>query len=209
MKALSYLKLDLYLAKIAFIYNPIFIGIMIVMFFFLRQPIYALNVMFGFMTAMASMPFVWEAYSKCRQFYYTLPAKNSHMVLGRYLLLCMIYFFVSAVTVISMLCKLINGYGLVILSISAIVTIIFVSIQFPIFYKYGYGKSQAISVFIFIAPAFIILLLPPVIHNYYARLIESVVNNSTIIGLLSFFITVITLYVSYKISCKICNRKDI
>lgn len=86
-------------------------------------------------------------------------------------------------------------------------------IQYPIYYKFGMEKGKAISILVYLLPAFFIFALPSFLVNKDGFILKNsldfIINNKLILIIISMLVTALIGYISYKISYKICKAKEI
>jgi len=221
MNAIKFLKLDIKMMrsqiKSLFLY-PLFGLVMI--FFIMNDMTFILGYMiFGFAT-MSTMPFSIENAKSKNVFYYTLPAKRESMVMGRFLVLFSGTALFAVMCTILIIVSVLKGGVITELQIFYYSIFVFASlvislIQYAMFFKLGFIKSQQFYTLIQMLPGLIIWLSMSFGSKYmqnkgnpldlldYGRkhIMGSVIIEILLAGLI--------FYLSYNISCAICRKKEI
>lgn len=217
---ISYFKFDLRLIKESIKFYVLAPAIFCVLFMFSGSVYMGLSYLFFFLIIFATIPFSAQSNEKSTQMYYMFPSKVSEMVCGRFLYLisiAAILFLIDGIiiTYLYTIQKL-QGFEIIIMSFCGILSLITCFVQYPIYYKFGMEKGKAISILVYLLPAFLIFGLPSFLiesHNFsiesFLNYLNYIFNNSVELLLLAALILCIVGYLSYLISYKICKSKEI
>lgn len=219
--SINYLKFDFRLIKESLKMYALAPAVFCVIFMFSGKA-YTMSTsyVFFFLIILATVPFSMQANEKSTQMYYMFPSRISDMVRGRFLyLICVaiiIFLIDGALVAYLYMVNKFQSFEVLVMFICGILSLATCFIQYPIYYKFGMEKGKAISIIIYLLPAFVIFSLPSFMidSNYFIaeNLTNSVAfikNNSIEIVLLSGLLLSVIGYISYLISCKICKEKEI
>ncbi|HEX9026244.1 MAG TPA: ABC-2 transporter permease [Clostridium sp.] len=215
MNAINYLKFDLRIIKESIKYYVLLPTIFCVIFMFFGNS-YPLGIsyLFFFLVISATIPFSMQANGKSTEMYYMFPAKISSMVFGRFLyLVCstlVIYIFDGLIMTYLYKTNKLNDLQILLNCLCGLTSVVACCIQYPIYYKFGLEKGGILSIITYLAPAFIVFMLPDLLKEN--TVIKNINNSSTlnlIFLIVSLLITIFIGYMSYLISCKICKTKEI
>ncbi|NRT73773.1 ABC-2 transporter permease [Clostridium beijerinckii] len=217
-RSISYLKFDLRLIKESirlYVLGPA-IFCALVMFSGETYSM-ALSYLFFFLIILATVPFSTQGNEKSTQMYYMFPGKISDMVLGRFLYLIGVALFIFLInTSIATYLYQINRaqkFEILIMIFCGLMSLITCFIQYPIYYKFGMEKGKAVSLLVYLLPAFFIFALPSLLLSKDTFGLESslnfIINNKLILVVIGVLVTALIGYISYLISCKICKAKEI
>ncbi|CUU50300.1 ABC-2 transporter permease [Clostridium beijerinckii] len=217
-RSISYLKFDLRLIKESirlYVLGPA-IFCALVMFSGETYSM-ALSYLFFFLIILATVPFSTQGNEKSTQMYYMFPGKISDMVLGRFLYLIGVALFIFLInTSIATYLYQINRaqeFEILIMIFCGLMSLITCFIQYPIYYKFGMEKGKAVSLLVYLLPAFFIFALPSFLLSKDTFILESslnfIINNKLILVVIGVLVTALIGYISYLISCKICKAKEI
>ncbi|WP_297417205.1 ABC-2 transporter permease [Clostridium sp.] len=218
--SINYLKFDLRLIKESIKFYVLAPAVFWILFMFSGSVYMGLSYLFFFLVIFATVPFSAQSNEKSTQMYYMFPCKISEMVCGRFLYLisvAAIIFLIDGTAIIySYMTQKLHGFEVVVISFCGILSLITCFIQYPIYYKFGMEKGNAISILVYLLPAFLIFGLPSFLIESGNSSIENFINslnyifsNSVELLLLSVLILCIVGCLSYLISYKICKAKEI
>lgn len=154
----------------------------------------------------------FAAYDKCSLLYLSLPQKKSDIVLGRYLLavLGIVFAFILSAC-IGLICdpqSVKNGDMFLIASVSTLFIAVLISIQAPIFFKFGYMRSR---IFAFLSLGIIAGLIGFALPEaVVGKDISSVMEmaKSPLIPVILLIISAIIVVVSYCISLAVFEKRE-
>ena len=176
--------------------------------------IFGMSYLFLFIFILSAMPFNIQGNEKSNEMYYMFPAKISSMVLGRFLYLICTTLIIFIVNGIIMAClynmNKLQNFEVLATCLSGIVSLLICFIQYPLYYKVGIENGRIISIIIYIIPAVIVFMLPNYFkeNNLFTNLIFCK-DNISIIILFSLLTVIFIGYISYLISYRICNKKEV
>jgi len=215
MDAVKFLSTDLILLK-GYMKTYILFLAVIAFLSLINEAQFVINYMFFIVMIFAATPFSLETHEKSNRFYYTLPARLSSMVLGRYLYLALIFgvgLFISLVLNIFFYHR--NGLaGMTVTTtyLSALVCFLFCLFQYPMYYKFGVEKGRITSILLYLIPAMLVFSLPSVLTDNGVKFINAVSyiagQSYIIIPATTVFLLLLSV-VSFKISCAVCESKEI
>ena len=211
MDALNYFKMDLrFIGKTAKLYA--FFPLIGIILFFAGNTSFGISYLFLFMIVLNVVPFSTESNSKSLKLYYSLPAKLSDMVKGRYIFLAVIVFcvwiFSVMLAIYASLKGLVSSIELFSLFISGATMTIICTIQIPLFYKFGFEKGRVLSMVIYFLPVLFSFMLPSILVEPLNNIVlksESYLVFYAIILALVLLCSVL----SYRLSIKICGNKEV
>lgn len=190
------------------------------MFFEKEVYIFGVSYLFLIQIAFGNTPFLAQENDDLKELYYSLPSKESKMVLGRFVYLmiwCFIFSFI-AIILVKYLYSIneIDQRKIIIMLLCQIIVYIILFIQYPISYKLGLHNRNFLMSMICTLPGIIICSLPTFFIENKSFIIlnldnhiDFIVKNEMILISLSIFALIIIGYVSYLISCKICKLKEV
>ncbi|MVX62426.1 ABC-2 transporter permease [Clostridium chromiireducens] len=217
---ISYFKFDLRLIKESIKFYVLAPAIFCALFMFSGSIYMGLSYLFFFLIIFATIPFSTQSNEKSTQMYYMFPCKVSEMVCGRFLYLISIaavLFLIDGVIIAYLYTvQKFHGFEVIVMSFCGILSLITCFIQYPIYYKFGMEKGKAISILVYLLPAFLIFGLPSFLFESGSFSIENFINslnyifsNSVELILIAALILCVAGYLSYLISYKICKSKEI
>lgn len=213
------IKLDFYAMKplaklmICFLIIPIILGIIVNLGV-------SIMVTLTFVVFMLNMIFSISEKSHFHKLYGVLPIKKSTSVLSRYLFSLIIVALTAIVSFILyiILSLILNGkmnwiHGISFLTISIVIALFFISIQYPFYFKFEYSKATIMSILPYIicfaigAPLFQYLMQ----NNHFAtqvmKLISYFQSHVSVLVILGIVISVVMVSTSYLLSLKIQKKE--
>jgi hypothetical protein len=219
MSYLNYLKLDLRLLKNIGV-TTLILPILFVVFFIKTNPIMALSYVNFFILVFAVVPFNVESNQKCIKLFYSLPSKTSNMVLGRFLyflvmLLCV--WIIIGISIFTLYSKgTLTFNTIIILCLSCLITPLLCFIQYPVYYKFGVEKGKIVAMLVYILPAVLIFMIPPILSDgdilksqFITNIITFFMKSNVILVIMALLIIFLLGFISYLVSCSICDKKEI
>lgn len=219
-RAINYFKLDLRMIKkksmTLLITLIIFLGIPFISFS-RNFHIELMLCLIGSILFIEEIPFLIEDNEKNSEYIYNMfPAKISEMVLGRFLFLISIILIICAISVFGIIYVYFGGIEnketIMIFGIIAIILLIIEFIEYAILYRLPKKGIQVFNIVLMIlgmsAPGLIVKLVELSSDGNKEIIQAAIINNGAfilIVGIVALGIVAIS---SYKISCKICERKD-
>jgi hypothetical protein len=181
MNVIKSMMLDIRACK-AYSKNFIIFFVLIAFFVFTTKSLTTVLMMsLFFLLAMWQYPFA--AYDKCSALYLSLPQKKSDIVLGRYILAGSI---LAAAVIIGMILSVFihqRGIGIsgmfFILSAASVYIAVIISIQAPVFFRFGFMKSRIFAVITMVAfiPITMIVAMPAIISYMSNNDFKSIVSG--------------------------------
>ncbi|WP_244834723.1 ABC-2 transporter permease [Clostridium sp. BJN0001] len=214
MNSLLYAKLDLVTTFKNSIKYLLIILAMAIFFVSTKNIMYGINYMSFMVITLAAQPFTASSILKCEQYYYTLPGKRNEMVQGRYIYMIALwivsFIIESILNIILITMGVMQGKDFYILIILSLLSILAVAIQYPIYYKMGFEKGNFLARFIYILPAIFIFIIPISISGKNSfKIFEITMGNIQMTAIFIMLFSILSLYISYIISCKVCGNKEI
>ena len=211
MNTLNYFKMDIRLmGKTAKTYA--FFPFIAIILFVAGNTTFGISYLFLFLILLNSVPFSLESNSKSLKLYYSMPSKIVDLVKGRYLFSSAIAVFVWAIVSVVMIYAHLNGMvsvnEIIALIITGVAMTIVCAIQYPLFFKFGFQKGRIISMIIYLLPALAAMMLPSLLKDNAGVASLSGLPNVAFY-LIPLALIVISYLISYLISFKICENKEI
>jgi hypothetical protein len=189
-----------------------FLPFIAIILFIAGNTTFGISYLFLFLILLNSVPFSLESNSKSLKLYYSMPAKISNLVKGRYLFSSAIAVFVWAIVSVVMIYAHLNGMvsvnEIIALIITGVAMTIVCAIQYPLFFKFGFQKGRIISMIIYLLPALAAMMLPSLLKDNAGVASLSGLPNVAFY-LIALALIVISYLISYLISFKICENKEI
>lgn len=218
--SINYCKFDIRLIKESIKIYVLAPAIFYILFMFSGDVNMGVSYLFFFLIIFATIPFSTQGNEKSTQMYYMFPGKVSEMVCGRFLYLigvaAVIFSMDGAVVTYLYMVQKLQSFNVIVMGFCGMLSLLTCFIQYPIYYKYGMEKGKAISIVVYLLPAFIIFALPSFLisKNDFAtetlkNYLSYIINNSILLLIISGLVLSVIGYSSYLISCKICNLKEI
>lgn len=213
------IKLDFYAMKplaklmICFLIIPIILGI-------IADLGASIMVTLTFVVFMLNMIFSIGEKSHFQKLYGVLPIKKSTNILSRYLFSLIIVVITAIVSFVLyiMMSLILNGeihwvHGISFLTISIVIALFFISIQYPFYFKFEYSKATIISILPYVicfaigAP-----LLQYLMQNYHfalqvMKLIAYFQSHVSVLVMLGMIISIVMVSCSYLLSLKIQKKE--
>lgn len=214
------IRLDFYAMKplaktmLCFLIVPIILGVV-------TQPGISIMITLTFVVFMLNMVFAIAEKSNFSKLYGVLPIRSSQPILSRYLFSLII---VSCTAVFAFLIYLILSItldgsinwisGISFLTISIMISLFFISVQYPFYFKFEYSKATIMSILPYLicfaigAPLLQYLMGNPDFYAFSMKVILYFQSNVLILVLLGTAISLLMIFISYSISLHI-QKKDI
>lgn len=219
MDALKFLKLDYKLTRPYLKSFLIFIALSFVFAFGMSSIFFPFGYLCFGATILINAPFNSEIGST--GFYEIVPGKSKTKVLGRFLYLLSFLLIITIIGAIISVIGLLSGKSITTLDLFVLLltlsfTIILLSIQYTLNYKFGRYKSQFINSVVKLIPAILIFggasLLGEFVNDTetsYVNILSFIENNLLLIILITILLTILCFIICLSISTKIYNEKDI
>ncbi len=157
--------------------------------------------------------FSYDNYNKWDAYAISLPNGRKNSVKSKYITTILMTFIVSIITIIlSFIISYINtkniNYEQTLVTMFGTIfgTLLVLTIMYPIIYKFGVEKAR-IGIFLLV---FGIVIIGSVLINYIdlSNILKSLAFLENYLMIILIIIAIIMVYVSYKISAKIFNKKE-
>lgn len=191
----------------------IFSGIAIFYMFITKSPNILLTMSMFIAMLFSSYPFLVGDNSGIDGIYRLFAIDSKNVVLARYVLALIIYLFSSILGFIYYLVAAkVRSYPididiLISFGVNFLIFALIISLQFPIYFKYGYTKAKTWV----ILPILIIGILGGVI-GYFVKDIDYVINflhqNKNLITILTIILVILIIVISIKLAIKFYKKRD-
>ena len=206
------IRLDFYAMKplrkfiFSFIFIPIILGVVV-------DPGMSIMVTLTFMVFMLNIVFAITERSNFNKLYGVLPIKKSTNILSRYLFSLIA---IGVTAIISFILFLILSvitkegvdwiYGIQFLAISILIAILFISVQYPFYFKLDYAKASIMAILPYI-PLVNYLMNNQVFYRYIMSMVVYFRSNVLAFILIVLAISFLSVTFSYLLSRKIQKRE--
>lgn len=217
--SINYLKLDFRTSKRSLLLTVPPLIFMAYMFLGKGMHQFGISYLFLIQILFVNTPFMVQGTENLQQFYGILPTKTSKMVLGRFIYLTLwslIILIVQWILIIYLSnINEINDIDIIIMSLSEIIVLLILFIEYPISYKIGFENGKIVLNLMSIVPACMAIGLPEFLMNNnllgekVGRYSNFILNNKINMITSCIFILIIAEGISYLISCKICRKKEV
>ncbi len=209
------IKLDLISIKPYFTLKNllVFSGIAIFYMFITKSPNILLSISMFFAMAFSAYPFLVGYNSGIDGIYRLFSIDSKDVVLARYILAFIIYVFSSilGITYYLIASKIkaypINMEILITFGVNFLVFAIIISLQYPIYFKYGYTKAKTWI----LLPIFILGILGGVVGflvKDFSDLINFAYQNKELLIILCIIIFILIITISIKLAIKFYRQRD-
>ena len=209
------IRLDFYAMKplrkfiFSFIFIPIILGVVV-------DPGMSIMVTLTFMVFMLNIVFAITERSNFNKLYGVLPIKKSTNILSRYLFSLIA---IGVTAIISFILSVITKegvdwiYGIQFLAISILIAILFISVQYPFYFKLDYAKASIMAILPYIVcfaigiPLVNYLMNNQVFYRYIMSMVVYFRSNVLAFILIVLAISFLSVTFSYLLSRKIQKRE--
>ncbi len=211
MNTINYFKMDIRLmGKMAKAYA--FFPLIAIILFIAGNTTFGISYLFLFLILLNSVPFSLESNSKSLKLYYSMPAKIKNLVQGRYLfstaIAVIVWTIVSAIMIYANINDMVSVNEIISLILTGIAMTVVCAIQYPLFFKFGFQKARILSMIIYLVPALVAMMLPSLLKDSTTIASYGDLSNASFY-LIALALILISYYISYRISFKICRNKEI
>ena len=209
------IKLDIISIKPYFtLKNLIFMTILALFYMKLMDsPHVMMSITMVFAMIYSSYPFLVGENSGIDGLYKIFSIDNKDIIIGRYILAGILYIATSLVGIIFYL--IITSIKNIPLSIDILITLainfivyaIITSLQYPIFFKYGYTKAKTLA----FMPVFIIGIIAMAAGFFikdFTKIIDFLEGNKTMIIISVIIIVIFIIYLSINLAIKFYKKRD-
>lgn len=184
----------------------------LVYFFMTKNPLIAISMPLLFAMMYSSYPFLVEDEAGIDSLYKIFGIKGDKVVKGRYAFALILF---MAAIIIGLIFSIVASFFVkfdikIVLPIVGSFFIVFVfliSMQYPLYFKYGYKKAKTLSAISFVVIA-LISLLSTTFRDYLKDLLNLMTNNKLISLLIILFIIFTIISISIKLSEKFYKNRD-
>lgn len=219
-KTMSFVKLDLqtvkpYMKTICFILVfAIFLGVMI------KSASFTVIYMIGILASMFNYPFALSEKCNINILYGTLPLNRKNIVVGRYMfgvLLVIIGAFISLVSILILNSitqnTLISMVEVLLICGMIAFSLVLLSFQYPLYFKFGYTKMKFItlipSILIVVAVLLLSFVSDMIKINSSAQPLNYILNNAVLISAICIGASIVILLFSMQLSFRIYKKIDL
>ena len=213
------IKLDAYTMKplwkmaVGFLVVPLIVGIF-------ANPFNSIMIMMTFVAFLLNIVFSIGEKSHFDKLYGTLPIQRRQIVIGRYLFaLLVLCGFAICSYGIFLLLGLIHGEiqlleGFAFLCISTLIAVFFISVQFPVYFRFDYSKAAFMSVIPYLicfaigAPVFSKLMENKAFNTSVMKLVMYFNEHLVFLIILTFLGMLILICISYLLSSYMMHKKQ-
>lgn len=220
-KILSCVKLDIRLVK-PYSKSILFLLVLGIFMGFMFKSSETLSSYFMMMIMLViSYPFAIIDKNHLDILYGTLSLSKKSIVIGRYLFVLLL---TIVCAILSIVCSLIlssiikeeiviSQLLLIVCSMFTVLSLV-ISLQYPIYFKYGYTKAKMIAMIPLFTVFAIIIMVPSIAklagwNLSLTNLFDNLTSNAHLLCIGLIFIGLMFLLISYFISYKLYNKKDI
>ena len=179
----------------------------------MKSPATMLSITMIFAVIFSSNPFLLGENSGIDALYKIFSIDSKDVVIGRYILACLLFIATSAIglivyTIISLVKNMsIDIDILMYIAINFIIYSIIISTQYPIFFKYGYAKAKTFGFLPIFIIGIIVMLVGSLIKDF-SPVLNFVKENQTMILIGFFVLIVLIVIISIKLSLNFYEKRD-
>lgn len=191
----------------------IILAIFIYISFINKSPMGLVSMTLFFAVVFSSNPFLLGENSGIDALYKIFSINSKKVVIARYILAGLIFIVVSLVgfsiyAIVSLIKNMPMGLDmLMVIGIDFVLYAIVISVQYPIYFKYGYAKARIFS----FLPLFIIAAIGMILGyfiNDFGPILNFVLENQRMIIVALFILVALFLIISIKLSIKFYKQRD-